>query len=323
MAQKKTSSDIYDEAADWVARRDRAPLTEAEERAFGAWLESDVRCLGAFAKTHAIMVDADRARALHTPGGVALRSSATRRRFLWAGGGLAAAASVGGLVLANYDTLFPTVLASAKGEIRRLPLVDGSSVTLDTDSSLSLHFTPRLRAMALNQGRALFEVAKDGARPFMVAVAGIDLTTDAATFAIRRDAADLVHVLVKDGAVRLQHAASGKAAVLAANSLTTTSAAGTRGRPEVATVSLAPEEIGRRLSWRQGLLSFNDQTLASAIAEFSRYGATRIILDEPSLAQETVTGLFSATDPHGFARAVAAAFHARVSEAGEEIHIYR
>jgi len=226
-------------------------------------------------------------------------------------------------MLANYDNLFPTVLASAKGEIRRLLLSDGSTVILDTESSVSLHFTPSLRSLALLQGRALFEVAKDGARPFVVAVADMHLTTEAATFAIRRDAADLVRVLVKDGSVRLQRAASGKASVLTANSLTTTSASAAAVQPELETVSLKPEEIGRRLSWRQGLLSFNDQTLASAIDEFARYGATRIILDEPSLAQETVTGLFSATDPHGFARAVAAAFHARVSDRGDEIHLYR
>src|SRR5690606_1862692 len=64
-------------------------------------------------------------------------------------------------------------------------------------------------------------------------------------------------------------------------------------------------EVERRLAWRDGMLSFSGATLAEAAAQFARYSELRIIIDDPQVAQKRVVGLYSATDPEGFAQAVA------------------
>src|SRR3546814_11613496 len=51
------------------------------------------------------------------------------------------------------------------------------------------------------------------------------------------------------------------------------------------------------------MLSFSGATLEEAAAQFARYSALRIIIDDTLVAQQRVVGLYSATDPEGFAHA--------------------
>src|SRR5690606_37718298 len=52
--------------------------------------------------------------------------------------------------------------------IRLVQLADGSRITLDTNTSLSVAFSPELRAVELHSGRARFLVAPDPNRRFVV-----------------------------------------------------------------------------------------------------------------------------------------------------------
>ena len=47
--------------------------------------------------------------------------------------------------------------------------------------------------------------------------------------------------------------------------------------------ALAPSEVSRQLSWREGMLSFEDQTLREAADEFARYSDTRITFADPAI----------------------------------------
>ena len=70
------------------------------------------------------------------------------------------------------------------------------------------------------------------------------------------------------------------------------------------------------MAWQDGHIAFEGESLAEAAAEFARYSDTRIIIDDPALAQEEIAGLFKATDPVGFAQTIAISLnaHARVGE---------
>lgn len=60
------------------------------------------------------------------------------------------------------------VYASALGEQRSLVLNDGSTIQLNSLSKIRVRFSEHERAVDLVQGQALFHVAKDSARPFVV-----------------------------------------------------------------------------------------------------------------------------------------------------------
>src|SRR3546814_11476154 len=71
------------------------------------------------------------------------------------------------------------------------------------------------------------------------------------------------------------------------------------------------------------MLSFSGATLEEAAAQFARYSELRIIIDDPLVAQKRVVGLYSATDPEGFAHAVALTLGLRAERAPGGIRLRR
>src|SRR3546814_15209448 len=71
-------------------------------------------------------------------------------------------------VVATLQLLGAGHHATATGEILRVPLRDGSAVTLNSNSEIAVDFDEGIRHVRLLRGEALFDVAKDSRRPFVV-----------------------------------------------------------------------------------------------------------------------------------------------------------
>jgi transmembrane sensor len=189
--------------------------------------------------------------------------------------------------------------------MRRASLPDGSTVTLNTASRIVVDFKPAARTVKLAEGEALFSVHHDPARPFVVEAGAVSVRAARAEFSIRRREGREVEVMVCDGFVDLlregrvvQRISAGRV-VSAAPAKT------------LATQAVTPDEVGRRLAWREGMVAFHGETLAQAADEFARYADERIVIDDPMVARRTVVGLFVANDPINFAQAVAGSFGLR------------
>lgn len=307
-------------AAGWVAREDRAPLTAPERAALQAWLSADRRHFGAHARARAVFVHFDRARALGSQAGasaaaVPARRVARPRRLLWAAG-LAACLCV----VAVHLLLTAGHHATATGEILRVPLRDGSAVTLNSGSAIDVDFDEGIRRVRLLRGEALFDVAKDRSRPFVVEAASTRVTAVGTSFTVNRVSERDVQVMVREGVVELVDSARPRREPvrLEANTL----AVATPAR-RIDVQPLREPEVERRLAWRDGMLSFSGATLEEAAAQFARYSKVRIIIDDPLVARQRVVGLYSATDPEGFAQAVALSLGLRAEKAPEGIRLRR
>jgi len=77
--------------------------------------------------------------------------------------------------------------ATRIGERSTIRLADGSVVTLDTASRVSLDLTTANREVHLLGGQANFEVAKDKARPFVVYAGDRRITAVGTAFDVRLD----------------------------------------------------------------------------------------------------------------------------------------
>jgi ferric-dicitrate binding protein FerR (iron transport regulator) len=114
------------------------------------------------------------------------------------------AASLGGASLLGlgWSMLAPAgeYYASAVGEVRRIPLEDGSTLVLNTDSRARVHFGRELREVRLLQGEALFEVAHDARRPFVVQSAAWQVRAVGTVFGVRLRGTE-VDVTVSEGVV--------------------------------------------------------------------------------------------------------------------------
>jgi len=329
MPRRESNSEIDVAAAYWSAKLDGRALSETEQHQFDEWLAGDIRRRGAFARARAIMVYADRARGLGDSNDLlkAGGPDLLRRREVWLGGGAIAvgfaAAGVNVLVRGDIRPRGP-VLRTARGEILRKPLVDGSSVTLNTSSTIQVDYTSDTRNVDLLQGEALFDVTKDPGRPFVVRAGAARVRAIGTSFSVRRHLDGRVKVLVSEGVVELSANDGALPVRVNASVAATTEARSTKDTQVVVEIAdLAPADVAKGLAWRDGMLSFDGETLAEAATEFARYAPRKIVIDDPELAREQVTGLFSATDPEGFAKAISASFSSKVDFRSDAVHIYR
>jgi transmembrane sensor len=318
---QKGAQQIDTEAAEWAARMDRGPLDEAQEKQFLAWLGADRRCMGAYGRMRAIALTTERARALgpdFDPAAFEPKRPFSRRGLLQWGGAIAACALVG--VGGTWEVLrHRGRFITGKGETKVVALKDGSVVTLNTASEIQVNYSEALRSVELIQGEALFDVAKNKTRPFVVSAGDTNVRAVGTSFTVRRLEAAPVQVLVREGVVEVFKPATDAAPVrVSANSMAEAPA-----DTVIAARPIALAQLRRQLAWQKGQIAFEGETLAQAAAEFARYSDTRIVIDDPALAREEIAGLFKATDPVGFAQTIAISLNARAQIGEGEVRLTR
>ncbi len=315
--------DIDHLASQWVIREHFGPLDASQQRALQEWLDQDVRHLGAYARAHAAWLHLERARALDPSPAIAASSSAqqaslaSRRRLLAAGLGAIAAmpALVWGVRQASERS--SRTYRTVTGELHRIPLEDGSLVTLDSGSVLRVHFERDRRSIVLLQGQALFDVAKDRRRPFVVHAGATRVTAIGTSFSVSADGPRQVQVAVREGTVEI----AGNALAAVRASANHVAVVGAQHATSVEPVS--SEHMDDLLSWREGMLSFDGAPLAEVINRFSRYSTLKIVIDDPALRERQVVGRYSATNPRGFAHAIAASMDLQMREHDGALHLSR
>lgn len=301
-------------AARWALRH---PLAPAEREELEAWLAQDRRHAGALLRAQAALSAIDRALApVHDEEPHAPRVARPTRRWMLAGAGGAIAATVAGI--AGWSQLIGTRVTTARGEIRRLPLADGSVATIDTSSALRVVLADDSRRIALDKGQAFFQVAKDRKRPFIVDAGIAQARALGTAFSVRRTE-DGVQVAVTEGIVGVWAGNdSGAMTILQAGQYATFR----RGEPAPVT-GTAPAAIDRSLAWRSGEIALENETLANAVAQFNRYNRQQLILADPDLAGERLVGLFRIDNPAAFAETLAVSHQIGVTATPAEIRLSR
>jgi transmembrane sensor len=316
----QTAHEIDAAAADWAARADRG-LSPDDAQTLEAWLAGDVRRVGAYAKARAVMLYTDRAQALgRTYDPEAFRAANTparpSRRLVIGG---TAAAAVAAAVFGVGMRLKPVVYSTRRGEVRVISLQDGSIITLNTASKVAVSYSNRQRDVKLVEGEALFDVAHDKARPFVVAAGDTHVRAVGTSFTVSHIGATPVQVLVREGVVEVNRAKLAAPVRAAAN----TRVLAPIQAVSVESAAVPAAEVGRALAWREGRIAFEGETLAQAALQFSRYSDIRIVIADSATANEEITGLFQANDPVGFAQAVATSLDLKTQVGAGEVRISR
>ena len=311
--QESTDS-IEIAATEWIAKIDRG-LKNDETIALEHWLAADRRCRGALEHAQAVWRNLDRAQVFRIADeqrrGPAVVQMHGAKAAAYAVAAVAVIACLG--IWFNYsrDHLSTTV-----GEIRQVPLNDGSRVTLDTGSRIAVEYRAETRVVRLESGEALFEVAKDPKRPFVVQAGKIRVRAVGTAFLVRRRSDDDVDVTVTKGTVDVwSDARRPETAVRLKAGSRTSLSGGTVAPPQ----DLTAGQIERATDWKSGLVNLDGRTLGEAAEEINRYNRLRVEIPDPRLAAEPLVGNVSSSDPVAFAEAAAAMFDARVRRDGERL----
>ena len=310
---------IADEAARWLARRDRG-LSPAEQDAYMQWLTADPRHAEILAQ-HAAAFERMMQLYHWQPGQSADANPdlfAPRPLRPWRRWGLslaaAAALGLGGMLL--WREASPIVSPEhPKSYLRvneRRALPDGSVVELKDGSRIKLEFSAAERRVWL-VGEAHFQVAKNPT-PFVVVAGGVALRAVGTAFNVRLDA-DTVDVLVTEGKVSMTKAldpatdgASPVPTAVAATAPPKLIAAGQRAivsrnpETEARINDVSAAEAKEILGWQAPRLQFFETPLAVAVGEFNRHNRTRLVVADRELNAVPIGGTFRADNPEGFVR---------------------
>jgi transmembrane sensor len=313
VGSRESVREINDQAADWATRIDSGSIDAQTDEGLRCWLEADPRRSGALLRAEAALAFVDRGRALS---GVIPKPKMPpvwiRRRFMFAGMALAASLAVVAVLVTA-----PLGYNTGLGEIRQVPLSDGSVVAINTQSEVQVAMHDNLREVTLTRGEAWFQVAHDKQRPFIVSAGRIRVRAVGTAFSVRRydDGAD---VQVTEGVVetwtvgqesqRVRVSAGSKAYV---------------ADDEPPRTVAASADIERSLAWRDGQIVLEGETLDEAVSQFNRYNAKKLVILDPGLAAEKLVGQFRATEPQTFAGAVVTTLGAKINEEGDTIYLSR
>lgn len=337
--------EIAAEAAVWIARLhgpDRSPRMEREclewqarsaahrlafERCTDVWEEvAGVRLADAYASSSS-RASTDTS----WTGRVGDAGSVKRSRGLFA---MAFALLIAALGLSVHFWGNSDVYATKVGEQQLVVLDDGTRMTLNTDTRVRVELSRQLRSVNVLAGEALFEVAKDLRRPFIVRVAQSEVVAVGTVFDVQlgdsgAHTSDALVVTLLEGQVTVRafssEAGSGiapaKPVLMQAGERMRLAKEGGRSMAP-ATQKIDRPRMDQVVAWRRNEAVFDDVSLRDAVAEMNRYNRTPIVLvGDASLAQLRVSGLYRTGDNASFAQAVALLHGLVVREQGGRLEL--
>jgi len=350
-AKPKLNRQILDEASAWFVDFRVGDVDSTARERFDQWLRQSpehIRAYMEIAKTYVelpalksdqkIDVDALIARARADGNVVPLsgapeQSAPSSRPVLmrirsWPVGLAAGLAVCVIAILALWlhrDTTYTTEI----GERRSITLSDGSTIDLNARSAVRIQYSKVERDVELIDGQALFEVAKDAARPFVVRSGATRVRAVGTQFDVyKRSGSTVVTVVEGQVAVLLDagpspgpHAAADRVApdtpASAATGRARTDELALAGRAapvvlvsagEQVTVTAramaAPKraDIAAATAWTQHRLIFDASRLIDVIDDFNRYNARQLVIEDAELDDLHVSGVYSSTDPASLIR---------------------
>lgn len=291
ISQDPQQRSIREAAAEWAVLLADDALDDARAEALQHWLQADVRHAEALAfaqRTWAALagLPVERPRQNRAPPVACARPRHPARKVRLRRWGAAAclALLLGGLGLSQRDHLLVPLMAdqrTASGEVRSLTLSDGSEVILDSASAIRLDYSATRRRVELLAGAAIFQVAPQADRPFVVEASGGTVRALGTRFLVRREDDDGALVGVLEHAVQVN--AGGQQQRLEEGDSVHYDASG------ISDVAL---DLQRVASWQRGLLVFDRVPLAQVVEQLNRYRGGHIFVGSGALARREVSDVF-------------------------------
>ncbi|VVN44562.1 Protein FecR [Pseudomonas fluorescens] len=293
---------VRDDAARWFVRLQEPAIDADEQQRFDAWLNQHPQHRDEFQLLQGLWSAADllpapRLKALvETP--PTRRERRPMLRYAVAASVLAVALGLGLFSGLNHPGGYRAEFATALGERKHVALPDGSVIDLNSRSRLQVRFEQDRRLIELAEGEAMFSVAHDTSRPFVVETGNGKVTVTGTRFDVRRDIAQ-TRVAVEQGTVKVQgrDAADDQFINLTAGLGTYVDAQG----KVAAAYTVNPAEL---TAWRGGKLVFNNASLSEVVAEVSRYREKPLTVANPTVASLRLTSVFKSDNTDALLKAL-------------------
>lgn len=191
-------------------------------------------------------------------------------------------------------------------------LDDGSRVQMDLATRIDVRLERQSRDVELTQGRAIFDVAHDAARPFTVEAGEARVTAVGTRFQVDRLDSD-VRVTLLQGSVLLSKVSDAAADMRLSS--------GEQAVYSLRNAQWSKHEVDAdtAVSWSRGFHVFRATPLEDAVREINRYSTAKLRLGDPSLTTLTVSGSFKIGDAEAVAAALPAVLPVKMEKQGVDI----
>jgi transmembrane sensor len=220
------------------------------------------------------------------------------------------------------------VYATQIGEFRSVTLSDGSVVELNAHSRVRVEYGKTLRRVALLEGQALFRVAKNHARPFVVVSGSTQVRAVGTQFDVNREVSGTT-VTVIEGQVAVTDGeppvpSPQPAGVNVPPAMGALLKAGSQVRVAQHIVSIPVlTNTAAAIAWTQGTLVFDSALITDMLAEVNRYNPRPLVIDDPKVLAMHVSGTFSSSDSGQIAQFLSQRFGLKVEESADAVHLIR
>lgn len=274
-------------AATWYVQLNDGTVSEAQHRAWQAWMHASPQHAAAWARVETLQRQwsmMPKQAALSSLGA----AKAQRREVLKMLGMLVAVGGASWLTVEQVP--YRAMLAEPRTgmrERRSLRLDDGSQLEMNADTALDIRFDAQQRQIQLHRGEMLVQTAKaQDPRPFVVHTADGSVRALGTRFSVRQ-LPDQTRVCVLQAAVEVrprQHL--DRPVRLEAGQQATFD------RDAVNAVSLLP---AGSTAWVQGMLSVDDWRLGDFVEELGRY-RPGVLRCDPTIQGLSISGAFRIDD---------------------------
>lgn len=274
--------------------------------------------------------------AAHAPSGIAGNRRA--RAAWWLIAACLLVTFLTGLIM-RAELFGPPTYTTGVRALRSISLPDGSTVLLDSRSRLRVSFNQATRTVELLQGQALFHVAKNPRRPFLVHVGNTVVRDVGTVFDVNRLGGGAI-ITVLEGSVAvappstaIQGSAAPRPPGASAGARTAERhgaqravflSAGEQLNVDVGHDSLRPMrvDVGSETAWTHGNVVLQSATLSEVAQVFNRYSGRRLVARDLGPDPLRLSGVF-ATDPGFLIRYLRARPDIVVTETASEVVIVR
>ena len=309
------------EAAEWFIRLHDDNLSEAEYLEWQEWLAKSPANKKAFSRAEDCWKTLDDVTDLPWPRKKPDPALSLFRRFVPLAP-LAALAATLLLTLSvnlflqsdNNIPLTATTYQTALSEHKNITLEDGSIITLGARSIINVKYSKIRRQITLVRGEAIFDVAKNKQRPFVVK-AGKGTVTAIGTIFNIHSGNQGVTVTVLEGIVEVNPALSSERTKGSFHSRVVAGKA-VSYHDDGNISDIVATNVEAAISWKQGLLVHVDTPLADVIEDVNRYSAREIIIGDAALSHISYTGTVLSDGIDNWLRGLSVAYPIKVLDSG-------
>lgn len=196
----------------------------------------------------------------------------------------------------------PDEYRTAIGERRVITLSDGSKLSLDAGTEVTVRYGKHDRSLHLLRGQARFDVAHDKSRPFSVVAGNQKVIATGTAFNIDI-AGPKVLVTLIEGHVVVVNDVEGPIPESSLHSIELKAGQQLTAGP-AAPPRIVPANVQHITAWTIGQIMFDDEPLSSVVDRVNRYGGPQVVIADPEVGAMKISGVFNAGDTLGFVEIV-------------------